>query len=100
MRSRFSAFSVGDVSYLMETWHPGTRPVRLELDPAMRWTRLEIVSAAGGPFDGDGVVEFRAHYVIAGTAGVLHERSRFVRENGRWLYVDGTIYPPSLSAKG
>ena len=95
MRSRYSAFAVGDDAYLMQTWHPRTRPARVGLDPAVRWTQLEIVAAAGGPFDQDGVVEFRAHYRSGETRGQLHERSRFVREGGRWLYVDGTVDPES-----
>ncbi len=92
MASRFSAFAVGDEAYLRATWHPSTRPARLSLDPAQQWLRLEIVDAvAGGPFDDTGVVEFRAHYRSPAGRGVLHERSRFVREDGRWLYVDGDV---------
>jgi SEC-C motif-containing protein len=84
MRSRFSAFAVGDAEYLRQTWHQRTRPRRLNLDPRQRWTRLEIVDRSGGGlFDTDGIVEFKAHH----TAGVLHERSTFAKVDGRWLYV-------------
>lgn len=94
MRSRYSAFAVGDAAYLRATWHPSTRPARLDLGGSPRWLRLEIVATAGGgPFDRDGVVEFRAHHRGPGGRGVLHERSRFVRERGAWLYVDGEIDP-------
>lgn len=56
----------------------------------MRWTGLEILdSVRGGLFDADGVVEFRAHHREGPRTGVQHERSRFVRESGRWVYVDG-----------
>ncbi|MCC2318501.1 YchJ family protein [Cellulomonas chengniuliangii] len=90
MRSRFSAFAVGDVDYLLRTWHPSARPATLELDPDVRWYRLDIVaSTAGGPFDADGTVEFRAFYRSADGAGSQHEVSRFVREDGAWLYVAG-----------
>lgn len=90
MRSRFAAFAVGDVGYLRRTWHPSTRPRRLRLDPARRWTRLEILARTGGALLGtDGTVEFRAHYEQDGRPGVLREDSRFVREDGRWLYLDG-----------
>jgi SEC-C motif domain protein len=90
MRSRYSAFAVGDVAYLRTTWHPSTRPAALELDPELRWYRLDVLrTEAGGPFDTTGVVEFRAHRRSAGGSGSQHEVSRFVREGGRWLYVDG-----------
>ena len=54
------------------------------------WRRLDILGTeAGGPFDTDGVVEFVAHYRSPAGSGRLHEVSRFVREGGRWYYVDG-----------
>ena len=90
MASRYAAYAMGDVAYLLRTWHPSTRPAHLELDPELRWLRLEIVSAIdGGPFDVTGEVEFRAYYRSPAGRGVLHERSRFVREAGSWSYVDG-----------
>ena len=48
MRSRFSAFAVGDPAYLLATWHPSTRPSRLELDDSLRWYRLDILSRSAG----------------------------------------------------
>ncbi|MFF5175765.1 YchJ family protein [Micromonospora sp. NPDC000089] len=90
MRSRFSAFAVGHADYLLRSWHSSTRPARLRLDPAQRWTRLEILATErGGLFDSEGAVAFRAHYREAGRPGMLDERSRFVREDGRWVYLDG-----------
>lgn len=94
MRSRYTAFVVGDERYLAETWHPGTRPGDLTLDPSQRWTGLEIVeAAAGGESDTRGVVEFRAAWRHGRDHGVLHERSRFVRQSERWWYMDGEIDP-------
>ena len=91
MRSRYTAFAVGDTGYLSQTWHPSTRPARLEPDGSRRWTRLEILGTErGGPFDTEGVVEFAAHHTVAGRPGAQRERSRFVREQRRWFYVDGT----------
>ncbi len=88
MRSRFSAFAVGDPEHLLRTWHPSTRPARLDLDGGRRWTRLEVLTRSGGGlFDAEGRVEFRAHSERGGRVEVLHEDSRFVREGGRWLYV-------------
>jgi SEC-C motif-containing protein len=94
MRSRYSAFAVGDPAYLLDTWHADTRPAALELDPRVRWTGLEIVRTSGGrAFDAEGTVEFRAHSVRAGAAAAQHEVSRFVRDGGRWRYLDGVVRP-------
>ncbi|SCG53670.1 SEC-C motif-containing protein [Micromonospora halophytica] len=89
MRSRYTAFAVGDADYLLRSWHSSTRPARLRLDPAQQWTRLEIVDTERGSlFDSEGTVTFRAHYRESGRPGTLDERSRFVREDGRWVYLD------------
>ncbi|SCG37510.1 YchJ family protein [Micromonospora humi] len=89
MRSRFSAFALGDADYLRHSWHSRTRPARVQLDPGTRWTRLEVLETGqGGLFDSTGTVRFRAHYREGGRAGVLAERSRFAREEGRWVYLD------------
>lgn len=95
MRSRYAAFAVGDEAYLVRTWHPRTRPERVDLDAATRWTGLTVLRAErGGPDDEDGVVEFVARWTEPSAAagrrgGELHEVSRFARRGGRWLYVDG-----------
>jgi len=92
MRSRYSAFARLDEDYLLRTHHPSTAPARLDLDPDMQWRRLDIVATSGGgPFETVGTVEFKAYYRLGRERGVLHEDSRFVREGGRWLYVDGDI---------
>ena len=92
MRSRFSAFALGLAGYLTETWDPSTRPAALDLDERVEWRRLQIVDTArGGEDDGIGVVEFRAAFRGPDGAGVLHERSRFARSGGRWVYVDGDV---------
>ena len=90
MRSRFSAFALGLEGYLLRSWHPSTRPTTLELDAGTTWRRLQIVdTVAGGEHDETGIVEFRASYRDAAGAGVIHERSRFARDAGRWAYLDG-----------
>lgn len=92
MRSRYSAFAVGETDYLLKSWHPATRPPHLELDPGIRWRRLEILRVAdGGPSDRKGTVEFRAHYTQGGQPGELHEVSRFVRHDDAWVYVQGKV---------
>ena len=87
MRSRYSAYVLGLLDYLLATWHPSTAPGDLELD-AVKWLGLEVKAAAA---QGDaGVVEFVARYRdSSGRAQRLHEISRFVRESGCWRYIDG-----------
>ncbi|WP_265521557.1 YchJ family protein [Oerskovia flava] len=93
MRSRYTAFVTGDADYLLASWHPSTRPERLDLDDDLVWRRLDILATEhGGPFDASGVVEFVAHYRdTAGGRGQLHEVSRFVRRDGRWFYLDASV---------
>lgn len=91
MRSRYTAFAVGDARYLEQTWHPGTRPERVDIEPGLRWRGLEILSTQEG--EKRGHVEFRAHFTEGSTRGVLHERSRFVLQSGRWWYLDGVLDP-------
>lgn len=89
MRSRYSAYVVGDVAYLLETWDASTRPAVLDLDPDVRWMRLDIEQVVdGGPFDREGTVRFAAHWRRGGERGAQRESSRFVRAD-RWRYVDG-----------
>lgn len=88
MRSRYSAFVLGLVDYLLASWHPSTRPDHLDLDSGVQWRRLDIIrTEAGGPFDTDGVVEFAARYRRGSEKDVQHEVSSFRREAGRWYYV-------------
>lgn len=89
MRSRFSAFATGDARYLRASWHRSTRPTRLDLDPDQVWFRLTILQARGGPQDETGTVEFVAQYRNPDGRGRLHERSRFTRQDGCWVYLDG-----------
>ncbi|MGP6176993.1 YchJ family protein [Microbacterium sp. A196] len=94
MRSRFTAFATGDAPYLLRSWHPSTRPAELELDDDITWTRLDILdTVAGGPFDAQGVVAFDAHFRGAdGVRDSMRERSRFLREDRVWTYLDGAAY--------
>lgn len=94
MRSRYTAHVRGDRDWLRATWHPVTRRSRIDLDPGVRWMGLQILATeGGGPADAKGTVEFVAHYKIGGKAQRLHERSRFQRRNGTWLYLDGDLDP-------
>jgi SEC-C motif-containing protein len=93
MRSRYSAFVLGKAAYLLATWHPDTRPGRLDLDegPVPKWLGLRVKRhEALGPDEAR--VEFVARYKIDGRAFRLHETSRFTRRDGRWYYVDGHMH--------
>ncbi|MBM7367421.1 YchJ family protein [Gordonia hydrophobica] len=92
MRSRYTAFALGDEAHLLATWHPDTRPESCAPDRGTRWLHLTIDDVVGGsPFHTDGVVEFTAVYRDEAGRGELHERSRFVKADGSWLYVDGVV---------
>lgn len=92
MRSRYTAFVVRDAAYLLRTWHPGTRPPSVDFDPAMRWTGLEILDTTeGSAFHTTGTVTFRAHYTDDGRPDALHEKSRFVRHDGAWVYASAVF---------
>ena len=91
MRSRYAAYVMSNEAYLLDTWHPSTRPRHISFDQQQRWLGLRVV---GAKLTGDATaeVEFIARFRIGGaTAARLHERSRFVCNSGRWLYVDGDI---------
>ena len=90
MRSRYSAYVLRLADYLMDTWHPSTRPtVAQELVPGVKWLGLEVRQVCVQD-DSHATVEFVARSKIGGRANRLHETSRFVLEGGRWLYQDGT----------
>ena len=96
MRSRYTAFAVGDADHLIASWHPRTRPDDVTIDPDVHWTGLRIDDIeAGGEADAEGVVEFTATWVEGAgrdaVTGALHERSRFARRAGRWWYIDGVV---------
>ncbi|MEK6708254.1 MAG: YchJ family metal-binding protein [Pseudomonadota bacterium] len=92
MCSRYTAYTLGREDYLLATWHHSTRPAALELtsEPRSQWLGLEV-QRHEQPQPDHAVVEFVARYKVGGRAHRLHEISRFVREAGRWFYVDGTI---------
>ena len=83
MRSRYTAYVLGDEAYLLATWHAG-------IEPGTRWLGLEVKSQRIVD-DTHAQVEFVARYRIAGRGMRLAETSRFVRESGRWYYVDGDM---------
>jgi len=91
MRSRYSAYVVRDAAYILSTWHPSTRPAHIDPHAIPAWTGLQIIGAETEDAAGRGTVEFKARAVNQDRLLLLHEKSRFVRENGQWLYVDGDV---------
>ena len=92
MRSRYTAFVRENAPYLLATWHSSQRPPALDFEPGAHWLGLQVKDfVATGQNAGaeTAEVEFVARFRVAGRAVRLHERSRFVREDGRWFYVDG-----------
>ena len=88
MRSRYSAFVTENAPYLLATWHPSQRPAPRDFEAGAKWLGLQVKA-----FQPTGAataeVEFVARFRVGGRAVRLHERSRFVCEDGRWFYVDG-----------
>lgn len=94
MRSRYSAFVLRLDDYLRDTWHPGSCPGGPLTDEDTQWLELVVEDAfAGKAWDQEGVVQFVARYRDGDGEGAIRERSRFVLEDGRWLYVDGVQLP-------
>lgn len=92
MRSRYCAYVLGREAYLLATRHPATKPASLRLveEPRPKWLGLEVKRHERQDSD-HAIVEFLARYKVNGRAHRMHEVSRFVREDGRWFYVDGEV---------
>jgi SEC-C motif-containing protein len=88
MRSRYTAFTRGDLKYLTQTWHPETVPELKEDEPS-NWISLEIVETAIDETGTYGEVEFIAKLIFEDKLEVLHEVSEFEKVDGRWLYHSG-----------
>jgi SEC-C motif-containing protein len=92
MRSRYSAYALNKADYLMQTWHADYRPQELTLDRDIVWVKLDIIDSSE---QGDNAsVEFEALLLVDGRIDALHENSRFVRQQGRWLYTTGEMLEP------
>ncbi len=102
MRSRYSAFSKGDIDYLIASHHPSKRQPNHRTSLAntieqTTWLGLKIVSSAPPqPNDTTGYVEFAAFYQQAGQSTVeqLHEKSEFTKQSGQWYYLQGQLLDP------
>ena len=93
MRSRYSAFVLDRLDYLLASWHPDTRPASIEPnEPGLRWLGLEVKRHQRQDAD-HATVEFVARSKLGGRAHRLHEVSRIERIDGRWYYRDGDLSP-------
>lgn len=92
MRSRYTAYTLLREDYLLATWHPSARPAQLGLaqEAPTKWIALEV-KRHEQPDAEHAIVEFVARYKVNGRAYRLQEASRFVREDGKWFYVDGEV---------
>lgn len=97
MRSRYTAFVRERADYLLATWHPSTRPASLDFEAGAKWLGLEV-REHHITSDNTAEVTFVARYRLPSGAVRMHERSRFVREDGRWFYVDGDALSPIIRA--
>lgn len=94
MRSRYSAYVMQDADYLVATWYPQTRSTSLKSDisgsfASTRWLGLTVYETAVGRDENEGFVSFVARFEEQGAESAVIERSRFLKENGQWYYVDG-----------
>jgi SEC-C motif-containing protein len=91
MRSRYCAYVLGLEDYLLATWHASTRPAALNLaaEAKPKWLGLEVKAHTAS--EDSATVEFVARCRVGGRAQRMHEVSHFIREDGRWLYLDGVI---------
>lgn len=95
MRSRYTAFVLANIDYLMNSHHISTRPIKdkkamLKWTKSVSWLALQIVSTkAGSSSDTEGWVEFKASYLENGQPQCIHENSYFVKEKGLWYYKSG-----------
>jgi len=88
MRSRYTAYALGNEKYILSTWHSSQRPASLELERSVRWQGLKVLMTSPVK-DNEAFVEFIAGFSNAGNKGQMHEKSRFICESGVWFYVDG-----------
>lgn len=93
MRSRYSAFVLANGEYLMQSHHSSTRPVKekkaiVKWAKSVEWIKLEVLETSkGSTNDTEGTVTFKAYFYEKGKVDVIHEKSKFVKENNYWMYL-------------
>jgi len=96
MRSRYSAYTLEDRDYLLESWHLDYRPAQLSFDRGVRWMGLEIIASEQHAVKA--MVEFEASLLRQGEVSAMRERSDFVLQQGRWLYTQGEQLAPRAAS--
>lgn len=94
MRSRYTAYTMENEAYLLNSWHSSTRPpsIMAENEPPTKWVELSVMHAVKpGSTDITATVEFTARYKLNGKAEQMHEVSEFVKEGDRWFYLKGQV---------
>ena len=90
MRSRYTAYVLKEKEYILKTWHQSSRPKKINLDINIEWIGLQIIDTiAGGLNDIKGSIFFETNYHFQKKFFTIRENSRFVKENGVWLYLMG-----------
>ncbi len=98
MRSRYTAYCISNIDYLMKSHHKSTRPIKerneiLQWSKSVKWMSLQIIKTSKGTItDSEGWVEFKALFVENGALQSIHENSYFIKENERWFYKNGQHY--------
>ena len=94
MRSRYTAYALKNDTYIIDSWHPSTRPTSIADDnqAPIKWVELRILNAAQ-PSNAEtkATVEFVARCKVNGKAEKMHEVSEFINEGGRWYYLKGKV---------
>ncbi|CAM3560769.1 hypothetical protein VA7868_01022 [Vibrio aerogenes CECT 7868] len=95
MRARYTAYAIGVTDFIQQTYHisneAGQDRQGIEDGILNHWDKLVILDSAPGNSGDEGFVHFKAYFQRNGQSFCLQERSRFIRENGIWFYIDGMI---------
>jgi len=102
MRSRYSAYVEHSIDYIINTCvHNGKEDIDYkstrDWSEKSTWLGLKIIATEkGGIADTEGTVEFEASYEHDGLKDIHHERAQFKKENGEWLYTEGSVSPHTI----
>lgn len=96
MRARYSAHVLKLADFVVQTYHSSCKAEQqradIEASIQLNWQKLDVISAPTVRNSEQGYVEFKAYLEEQGQVQCMHERSRFVKENGLWYYIDG-VFP-------
>ncbi|MCU4564974.1 YchJ family protein [Acinetobacter sp. WU_MDCI_Abxc222] len=96
MRSRYSAFALQQIGYIVQTTALGQQTA-LDKDAIAEWSKenqwlgLEVVNVNEKLDKTHAQVEFNAHYHDGQKAQIHHEVSHFVYHQQKWFFLDPTV---------